>query len=100
MAWKAIGTIPKLALAMAVMLAGVATGLETGAEAKAAKKKDPSKRVCQTIRPSGTRLVQRVCFTQQELEDHARATQDSLLEHQRKNTSTNGLTSFHAGNPN
>ncbi|HEX8306856.1 MAG TPA: hypothetical protein VF645_00380 [Allosphingosinicella sp.] len=98
MAWKAIGTVPGLAMAMGVLLAGAP--LETGAaEAKPVKKQDPSKRVCQTIRPSGTRLVQRICHTQQEWEDQARATQDSLLAHQRKNTATNGLTSFHAGSP-
>lgn len=100
MAWKAMGTVPALAMVVGVLVAGAAPGFESSAEAKQAKQRDPSKRVCQTIRPSGTRLVQRVCRTQQELEDHSRATQDSLLEHQRKNTSTNGLTSFHAGNPN
>ena len=98
MALKAIGTVPGLALAMSLMLAGAALGAGP-AEAKKPKANDPSKRVCHTIRPSGTRLVQRVCRTQQEWDDFANATQDSLLEHQRKNTSTNGLTSFHAGSP-
>lgn len=100
MACKAMSTVPKLAMALGVLLAGAAPGFESDAEAKKAKRDDPSKRVCQTIRPSGTRLVQRVCHTQQEWEDHARATQYSLLEHQLKNTATNGLTSFHAGSPN
>ncbi|HEX8449459.1 MAG TPA: hypothetical protein VF652_07700 [Allosphingosinicella sp.] len=98
MAWKANGTVPRLAMAMGVLAAGavLATGV---AEAKPAKKQDPSKRVCQTITPSGSRLSQRVCRTRQEIEDQARETQDSLLDHQRKNTATNPLTDFHAGSP-
>lgn len=97
MAWKAIGTVPAMAMAMGVLLTG--TALETGAEAKEAKKTDPSKRVCQSITPSGSRLVKRICRTQQEWDDHTKATQDGLLSFQRNNTDTNDLTNFHAGSP-
>jgi hypothetical protein len=92
MAWKTIGTVPGLAMAMGVMCAAVAfaPGMSAAqAKAKQAKDSDPSKTVCQTIMPSGTRLGKRVCRTQQEWNDQARAAQDSLLEHQRANTTTN-----------
>ena len=97
MACKAKSTVSILAMAVGVLLVGTAPGLESGAEAKPAKASDPSKRVCYTIRPTGTRMVQRICRTEKEWEDYARATQDSLLAHQRKNTATNPLTETHAG---
>jgi hypothetical protein len=96
MAWKAVGAVPRLAMATSLILAGAA--LQTGAaEAKKPKQNDPSRRVCQTITPSGTRLVQRICRTQQEWDDQARATQDSLLSHQRSNTSTSRADDFSPG---
>ncbi|HEX8126792.1 MAG TPA: hypothetical protein VF548_14550 [Allosphingosinicella sp.] len=97
MACKAMSTVSVFAMTVGVLLAGTAAGLETGAEAKEAKPDDPSKRVCYTVRPTGTRMVHRECRTQKEWEDYARATQDSLLAQQRKNTATNPLTETHAG---
>jgi hypothetical protein len=97
MACKAMSTVSKLAMALGLLLAAAAPGFETGAMAEKAKANDPSKRVCHTIRPTGTRMVQRICRTQQEWDDAAKATQDSLLAHQRRNTATNPLTGFHAG---
>ena len=96
MAWKAVGAVPRLAMATSVILAGAA--LQAGvAEAKKPKQNDPSKRVCQTITPSGSRLTQRICRTQQEWEDQARETQDSLLAHQRSNTTNSRPDDFAPG---
>ena len=79
-----IRTVPGLAAAMGVLCAGIALvpGM-SAAEAKRSKERDPSKTVCQTIVPSGTRLGKRICRTQQEWDDEAKAAQDGVFEQQR-----------------
>jgi len=81
-------TRPMFTLGAAAALVGAA--LLTGAGAAPAgamvqsdtkANQDRSRRVCRTITPTSSRLVQRVCRTQQEWDEQARATQDSVLKH-------------------
>ena len=86
MVWATIRMVPGLTAATGVLCAGIALVPGMGAaEAKEAKKRDPSKTVCQTIIPSGTRLGKRICRTQQEWDDEARAAQDGVFDQQRVN---------------
>jgi len=80
-------------VAMAVLGAGLcalgATGAYAGdgtatSQPKKAKD-DPSRRVCRTIMPSGSRLTTRICKTQEAWDLAQDKSQDGVLQHQRTN---------------
>jgi hypothetical protein len=97
MAANALSTISKLAVAIAVVMAGASAGQAAEPQADSAKK-DKSKRVCRSIVKAGTRLPTRLCMSQEEWDLAERRTQDSVLAHQKSNTQTSPLGPFE-GNP-
>ena len=74
------------AMAIAAMLAGTAFVSATSVSAAPDKQKsaagDPSRRVCRTVVPSGSRLTSRVCRTQAEWDEARTKTQEGLLRTQ------------------
>ena len=74
------------AAGVAFVLAGtVLTGLTTVSAAEKGKE-DPSKRVCRSVTPTGSRMTTRVCRTQAEWDKSRDKTADGVLQHQLKNS--------------
>ena len=85
---RPISTRPIFTLGAAAALVGSALVMGAGAppagamvQSDAKAKQDRSRRVCRTITPTSSRLVQRVCRPQHEWDEEQRATQDSVLKH-------------------
>ena len=79
MAVKAIANTSKIAMAVCALVA-VPAMVQAGAKTKAAQ--NPAKRVCRVMTPTGSRLVQRVCRTQEEWDYNEKKAQDGLLKSQ------------------
>jgi hypothetical protein len=73
---KAIATVSRVAAGVALVLAGNVVAGKTKAPP------DPSRRVCKTLTPTGSRLVKRFCQTQAEWDEIAKAAQDSVFKQQ------------------
>ncbi len=74
------------ALVAAVALGAMGSGGVLPAEASAKKakadKNDPSRRVCRSVVPTGSRLATRVCRTQAQWDEARQKTQDGVLDSQ------------------
>lgn len=76
MAAKVIGTASKVAAGVALVLAGnVVAG-------KSKAPPDPSRRVCKSLMPTGSRVPKRWCMTQLEWDEAAQRAQDSVFKQQ------------------
>jgi len=86
MAAKMTGTVPRLVLAVAVLLGGALIGQEmsptAAANAKSKAGKKAEKRVCRVVTPTGSRLVERICRTQAEWDGAEKQAQDGLMKQQ------------------
>jgi hypothetical protein len=86
MAAKTIGSVPKLAMAAAVLLGGALIGQEmspsAAANAKTKADKKASKRVCRVVTPTGSRLVERICRTQGDWDVAEKQAQEGLMKQQ------------------
>ena len=72
-----------LAIGVAVALTGATLASVTGAVAAVQgdkAKEEKSRRVCRTVTPSGSRLVRRVCRSQEDWDATQQKTQDGVLE--------------------
>lgn len=76
-----IMTIAALAVGLGALGTGAAVAGEGGGKGKKASD-DPSKRVCRTIVPVGSRLGTRVCRTQAQWDEARDKAQQGVLEHQ------------------
>lgn len=84
MAGNGFAIISKAAMALSLVLAGAVVGqAAAAAEPKAGSaKKDPSKRVCRSIMPTGSRFTKRLRLSQEEWDRSEKAAQDGLFENQ------------------
>ena len=81
------GKIFVLAIGLCGLLAAPAAALSSGEGAPRSKSaKDPSKQVCRTLTPTGTRFPTRVCKPKADWDLEMSETQDSALSHQWKNS--------------
>jgi hypothetical protein len=78
-----------IGLSMPGVSAAAANGQNEAPEVKQAKD-DGSKRICRSIRPTGSRMSTRVCRTQAEWTRSQDKSQDSVLQHQMRETTTYG----------
>jgi hypothetical protein len=76
---KAIANISKMAMAVCALVA-VPAMVEAGAKTKA--EQNPAKRVCRVVTPTGSRLVERVCRTQEEWDYNEKKAQEGVLKSQ------------------
>ncbi len=76
---KAIANISTIAMAACALVA-VPVTVQAGAKTKAAQ--NPAKRVCRVVTPTGSRLVQRICRTQEEWDYNEKKAQDGVLKSQ------------------
>ena len=51
-------------------------------------KDDANRRICRSVRPTGTRMATRVCRTQAQWDRSRDKTQDGMLQHQMKEQTT------------
>ena len=93
---KRILTSSALALGLAALWAGPA--LADSAPGKA-KKDDPSRRICRSEVPSGSRLTIRTCRTKAEWDEARDRTQEGLLRHQTNESSNTEQDLSSAGSP-
>ena len=89
---KPLLTASALAMGLGGLWGTAALAGETGGSTSATTqagpgKKDPSKRVCKSVIPTGTRLSARECRTQAEWDEHARQTRDELDRQKLENSS-------------
>jgi hypothetical protein len=81
-----IRNFSKLAMAIGVVLAGAVIGQEispsAAANAKTQADKNAAKRVCRVVTPTGSRLVERICRTQEEWDYNEKKAQDGVLKSQ------------------
>ncbi|HEY5723232.1 MAG TPA: hypothetical protein VIT45_13005 [Allosphingosinicella sp.] len=86
MAAVIVGNFAKLALAVGVVLGGAMIGQEmspsVAANAKTKAGGKGPKRVCRIVTPTGSRLVERICRTQEEWDYNEKKAQDALLKSQ------------------
>ena len=86
MAANVTGQFPKLAMAIAVLLGGALIGQEmspsAAANAKTQADKKKSKRVCRVVTPTGSRLVERVCRSEEDWNVAEKEAQDGLMKQQ------------------
>ena len=75
-----------LAIGLGALLAAPASAFSGDGASKAKAAKDPNRRVCRTLTPTGTRFTTRVCKTQADWDLEMSKTQDSALIHQRDNS--------------
>lgn len=76
MAAKAIATVSKIAAGVALVLAGNVIAGTTKSPP------DPSRRVCKSLTPTGSRVPKRFCMTQLEWDEAAKRAQDSVFKQQ------------------
>ena len=83
---KTIGSVSKLAMAVGVLLAGAVIGQEispsAAANAKTKVDNKKSKRVCRVVTPTGSRLVERICRSQEDWDVAEKQAQDGLMKQQ------------------
>jgi hypothetical protein len=82
MGGKRIVTALVAALALGAMGSGGVLPAEASAKKAKADKDDPSRRVCRSIVPTGSRLPTRVCRTQAQWDESRQKSQDGLLDTQ------------------
>jgi hypothetical protein len=89
MSRKPMRTATRLAVAIAVAVTGASLAQVTGAAAavQADTSKEKSRRVCRTVTPSGSRLVRRVCRTQEDWDATQQKAQDGAFESQLRDAS-------------
>lgn len=82
MGGKRIVTALVAALAIGAMGSGGVLPAEASAKKAKADKDDPSRRVCRSIVPTGSRMATRVCRTQAQWDESRQKSQDGLLDTQ------------------
>ncbi len=79
MSIKSIASMATAAMAVSALVA-VPTVAQAGPKTRVGG--DPSKRVCKITTPTGSRLVERICRTQEEWDYNQRKAQESLFQQQ------------------
>ncbi len=84
----AMRIVAMAALAAGLGVLGAASAFAADSSQPKKAKDDPSRRVCRTIVPIGSRLTTRICKTQEQWDMARDKSQDSVLQHQTNNQST------------
>ena len=101
MSRRPLKTATGMAVAAAVALTGATLAVATGATAavQADTSKEKSRRVCRTVTPSGSRLIRRVCRTQEEWDATQQKAQDGVFESQMRDQTLLEQGAGPLGNP-
>ena len=94
-------TATGMAVAIAVAVTGATLAQVTGAAAavQADTSREKSRRVCRTVTPSGSRLIRRVCRTQEEWDATQQKAQDGAFESQMRDQTLFEQASGPMGSP-
>ncbi|HEY5723233.1 MAG TPA: hypothetical protein VIT45_13010 [Allosphingosinicella sp.] len=79
MGLKSIVSVSAVAMSVCALVA-VPAVVQAGPKTRVGG--DPSKRVCKTVMPTGSRLVERVCRTKEEWDYNRKKAQESLFQQQ------------------